>query len=147
MTKVRVYIPSTLALLAHAVSSGGIGPTPLPAHAARTDVDADLEELEYDAMTAAAVDSLRLLGPADAPVRVVVAADAVVSQDRPEDTAVVIAEAVALRDVAAVHVDAPDARDAVAAAVGAPGDARLAERVLDHELGWYAVQEIPDLLA
>jgi hypothetical protein len=146
MTKVRVYIPLTLELLAQAVAAGGLGPAPFPAHVARTDVDADLEELEYDAMTAAAVDSLRLLGPDDTPVRVVVAADAVVSEDGPEDTAVVVTQALSLRDVAAVHADTPDAQEAVAAAVAAPDELERAERVLDHELAWYAVQEIPDLL-
>jgi hypothetical protein len=144
--RVRVYIPLTLELLAQAVAAGGLGPAPFPAHAARTDVDADLEELEYDAMTAAAMDSLRLLGPDDPPVRVVVAADAVVAEDAPEDTAVVVSQALSLRDVAAVHADAPDAQEAVAAAVAAPDDLELAERVLDHELAWYAVQEVPDLL-
>jgi len=144
--KVRVYIPSTLALLRQLVQAEGIGPEPFSAHAAASDVDADLEELEYEAMTAAAVDSLRLLGPDDAPVRVVVAAEAVVSEDGPDDTAVVVTKPVAFRDVVAVHVDSSDAADDVAAAVASPDDESLAQRVLDHELGWYAVQELPELL-
>ncbi len=58
------------------------------------------------------------------------------------------------RLVAAVHVDAPDAEEAVAAARAAwaaadAGDAdaaRVVERCLDHELGWFAAQEVNDLI-
>ena len=54
--------------------------------------------------------------------------------------------AVPFSQVAAVHVDAPDAETDVAAAVADPSDAALVERAMDHDLAWYAVQEIDELL-
>ena len=62
--------------------------------------------------------------------------------------------AIPLLRVAAAHVDTPDAEDAVRAATAAVDAADLgdpdAEFVLgtaeDHELAWYAAQELPFLL-
>ncbi|MGH3342070.1 MAG: DUF6912 family protein, partial [Carbonactinosporaceae bacterium] len=59
-----------------------------------------------------------------------------------------------LTAVVSVHVDAPEAADDVGAGVAAvvaadlgDEDARfVVDGVEDHELLWYAVQEIPDLL-
>ncbi len=53
--------------------------------------------------------------------------------------------------MAAVLVDAADAEPVVAAArdavsAGDPEADRLLERCLDHDLGWWATQEIPTLL-
>ncbi len=118
----------------------------------------DTEELEYTAMMEAARASLRLLAadPAAPPRRVVVVADLDGARLRPDldDAAVTLAGPVPLRAVAAVHVDGPDAEAAVAAAAEAVDAADLgdpdAEFALgdaeDHEMAWYASQEIPFLL-
>ena len=159
---VRVYLPSSPALLRDILLSGGLGPPPMLAHAVTDELraafpDAGEEDWEYAALTAAAQDALALLGEADAPRRVVVVAEAgvVVPVTGAEPSLVEVGEAVPLRKVAAVHMDAPDAETDVAAARVAwaaahDGDPVALERVeacLDHELGWYATQEIGDLVA
>jgi hypothetical protein len=90
----------------------------LPASAERYVADGDSEEEEYAALMAAAADSAELL--AGAGRRVVVVAD-VADPDG----------AVPLRDVVAVHADAED---------------RPAGADPEEDLGWYAVQELDDLL-
>jgi hypothetical protein len=52
-----------------------------------------------------------------------------------------------LRLVAAVHVDGGDALAAVSRAVADPDDEFAAGEAEDHELLWYASQEIDQLLA
>lgn len=158
----RVYLPCTLRLLREYVIAGGIGPAPFPAHAV-TDAlkaayaDGDEEEWEYAAMAAAAEDSLALLGDDDRPRRVVVVAEVgtVIAADEPgHPTLVEVVDVVPTRLVVAVHVDAADAEDDVAAAAAAweradAGDEEaqaVVERCMRHELGWYATQEISDLL-
>ncbi len=86
----RVYLPSTLPLLAAAVAAGEIGPPPLAACAVTPAlrewyVEGDAEELEYVALTAAAAGSLRLLAyDESAPRRrVVVAVDVADSPSGP----------------------------------------------------------------
>ncbi|MEU0675623.1 hypothetical protein ABZ330_22550 [Streptomyces sp. NPDC006172] len=132
----------------------------------------DLEELEYAALGRAALASLRLLAaePAAPRRRVVVAVDvpdAVVGpgsgpgdggDEAGDDEAALgrvrVAVAVPLGKVAAVHVDAVDAEadvtagaQALAAADGGDGDAQsLVDGVEDHELLWFATQEIPNLV-
>ncbi|WP_081237412.1 DUF6912 family protein, partial [Streptomyces viridosporus] len=110
--------------------------------------------------------SLRLLAAdADAPRRrVVVAVDvpdraATVDPDRGLDPAALgevrVAGPVPLSEAAAVHLDAVDAEADVAAAARAlpaadagDDDARFTvDGAEDHELLWYATQEIPDLVA
>ncbi len=120
------------------------------------------EELEYAAMLDAARASLRLLGAElatdpDVPMRrAVVAADVDGAQLRPDlDHAVVrLTGPVPMKVVASVHLDTEEAVVAVRAAVAAVDAADLgdpdAEFVLgdaeDHELAWYAPQELPFLL-
>jgi hypothetical protein len=161
MSAVRVYVPSSLRLQAQLLRSGGVGPVPLLGHAV-TDAlraafpEGDEEEWEYAAMTAAAQDSLGLLGAEDVPRRVVVAVDAedALPVEGHEPTLVEVPSVVPLRRLAAVHVDSEDAEDAVCAAREAWPDAeagdvdaaRFLERCLDHELGWYAAQEIGALV-
>ncbi|MGW7518846.1 DUF6912 family protein [Streptomyces sp. NPDC054796] len=131
----------------------------------------DIEELEYAALGRAAQASLRLLAadPGAARRRVVVAADvpdAAVSPAPGDGAAaggsgdpaglgeVRVAETVRLAKAAAVHLDAADAEADVAAAVDAldaaargDEDARFTvDGAEDHELLWYATQEIPNLL-
>jgi uncharacterized protein DUF6912 len=167
----RVYIPTTLAALAEAYKAGELGPAPLDAYAVTPGlrewyVSDDLEELEYAALTRAAQGSLRLLAVhPDVPRRRVVVAvdvaDGAVRHDpdRGLDPAALgevrLDREVPLARAAAVHMDADDAEDDVTAAAGALGaadagddDAQFTvDGAEDHELLWYATQEIPNLIA
>ncbi|MEU8754064.1 hypothetical protein AB0C88_26660 [Streptomyces chartreusis] len=166
----RVYVPLTLPGLAEAYKTGELGAGPLVAYAVTPALrewylSDDIEELEYAALNRAALASLRLLAAdAEAPRRrVVVAVDvadgaAVADPDRGLDPSALgevrIARGVALTRAAAVHVDADDAETDVAAAAGAvaaaDGGDDDAQFVLDgaedHELLWFATQEIPNLV-
>lgn len=92
----------------------------------------------------------------EAPRRVVLSADVAESTPRPDlDHAVVkIAGPVTWHEVAAVHVDTAEAEKAVRVAANVIDAADLgdsdAEFLLgeaeDHELAWYAPQEVPFLL-
>jgi hypothetical protein len=116
------------------------------------------EDLEYVAMADAARASLRLIGndPETMRRRVVIAADVDSAAARPDlDHSVVrVPGTVVLKDIAAIHLDAPEAEGAVAAAVLVIDAADMgdedAEFVLgdveDHDLAWYATQELPFLL-
>jgi len=116
------------------------------------------EELEYAAMLDAARASLRLLSAdADAPQRrAVISADVEGVTLRPDlDYAVVrLSEPITMTQIAAIHLDTEQAQDAVAAAVKVVDAADLgdpdAEFTLgdaeDHELAWYAPQELPFVL-
>ncbi|MFD4631900.1 DUF6912 family protein [Streptomyces sp. NPDC058284] len=166
----RVYVPLTLPRLAEAYKAGELGPGPLVAYAVTPAlrewyVSDDIEELEYAALNRAALASLRLIAgdPAAARRRVVLAADvpdgaAVADPDRGLDQGALgevrIADGLPLGKAAAVHVDADDAAADVAAAAAALGaadqgddDARfVVDGAEDHELLWFATQEIPGLL-
>jgi hypothetical protein len=143
---VRVFVPVTWEQLERLTR----GPVELPGgHAVTAAVRAELsgsddEELEYAALTAAAAEAVSLVTPERAR-RVVLAVDADARPDQ-EPSAVRLLAPVSLRIVAAVHVDAPDAAPDVLAAAAAPDDQTLMDRALDHDLGWYGVQEIGELL-
>jgi hypothetical protein len=163
---VRVYLPATTTILRSLVEDGrltgpltGFAVTPdLRSFYARSDAEADSEELEYAALLAAARASLRLLDidPFAARRRVVVSADvpdaAVTPVDDPDTDAgaVRVAADATLADVASVHMDDAEAEDDVGAAVNVVLEADLgsedAQFVVDqaegHELAWYATQEI-----
>lgn len=158
----RIYVPSSLRHLREAVVSGGLGPAPMLAHAVTDRLraaydDTGDEEWEYAALTAAAQDSLALLDDDVASRRVVVVAEVAtaVPVTGAEETLVEVDEVVPLRQVAAVHVDSEEAVDDVAAAAtawpraaeGDPAALAIVDRCLDHELGWYATQEIGSLVA
>jgi hypothetical protein len=167
---VRVYLPATTTVLRTLVDEGRL-PGPHTAFAvtpqlrlfyAVSEAEADLEELEYAALLAAARGSLRLLDvdPAAARRRVVLAADvpdaAVEIVDDPatdpdaERGTVRVTADVDLRDIASAHIDGAEAENDVRAAVNVVLEADLgsddAQFVVDqaegHELGWYATQEI-----
>jgi hypothetical protein len=162
----RVYIPATLVTLGTLVESGELVPVAGTAFAVtpafrESYAAGDTEELEYAAMTEAARASLRLLATeldnsTVLPRRVVVAADVERVRLRPDldDAAVTVADPVPLSAVAAVHVDLAEAEDAVRAAATVVDAADLgdpdAEFALgeaeDHEMAWYATQEISFLL-
>jgi hypothetical protein len=158
---VRVYLPLTLTGLAELHAGGSLGPAPLAAHAVtdrlrRDWPTGDDEELEYAALMAAAFDSLVAIDATGAaPRRVVVAAevDDADVQVGDDETAVQVAAGVPLGRCQAVHVDDADAeadvRAALAqlpAALAGDGPALGAVALTDHELLWFATQEIPDLL-
>ena len=148
----RVYLPLTAGLLRRARTDGGFGDPPLRGHAVTPALAdelgrADQEESEYAAMTAASLASLALLTGDDPPRRVVAAVDVPVWEpagDTDDPSAVLVPTPVPWRRLAAVHVDGPDVAGDVAAAAGGTADA--VERCLDHELGWFAAQEVDALL-
>jgi hypothetical protein len=153
----RVYVPTTLTRLRAVVTADGIGPAPFVGHAVTPGVreglpDVGEEEWEYAASTAAAQSSLAMLEDDEPARRVVIAVD--VPSARPagtvDPTVVEVDDVVPFRRVGAVLADAAEAEPDVAAArdaVGTPDAEDLAERCLDHELGWWAAQEIGDLLS
>ncbi|MGY1813471.1 DUF6912 family protein [Blastococcus sp. SYSU D00820] len=169
-TRVRVYLPATTNVLRTLVDEGRLtGPLtafavtpPLREHYAVSDAEADVEELEYAALLAAARASLRLLDhdPLAARRRAVLAADVpdagvtVLDEPHIDAGAVRVPGDVRLADVASAHVDGADAEDDVRAAVTVVLEADLgsedAQFVVDqaegHELAWYATQEIGPLL-
>jgi hypothetical protein len=156
----RVYVPSTLTALRVILVSGGLGPAPVLGRAVTDELraafaDVGEDELEYLALTAAAQDSLGLLAAAEPPRRAVVVAEADTVTALDGDPGLVrVEEVLALRDLVAVYVDSEDAGADVAAARDAwpaarDGDETVAatvERCLDHELGWFATQEIGELV-
>ena len=176
MTTVRVYVPTTLPDMSGRVRVAADGRPDDPravvadpgavAFAVTPGLrewyrDGDLEVLEYVAFTHAARASLRNLAssPLNGAARRVVLAidiadsDAVVAPEI-DLSAVRVGAAVTLDVVAAVHVDdpsaAPDVEAAarvVAAADAGDDDAQfVVDGLDDHELQWYAVQEIAALL-
>jgi hypothetical protein len=167
VVRVRVYIPVTLSMLRSLVKTGelaAVGGTAFALTPALREsyASGDAEELEYAATADAARASLRLLAveleadPDARPRRAVVAADVDDVTLRPDlDFAVVrLGGPVPMSQVAAVHVDTEAAEPSVRAAAAVIDDADLgdpdAEFTLgdaeDHELAWYAPQELPFLL-
>ncbi|GGW20294.1 DUF6912 family protein [Streptomyces capoamus] len=166
----RVYVPLTLPALAEAYRTGELGSGPFVAYAVTPALrewylSEDIEELEYAALSRAALASLRLLAadPDAVRRRVVVAVDvpdraAGADPDRGLEPSalgeVTVTVAVPLGKAAAVHVDAEDAEpdvtaaaDALEAADGGDDDAQfVVDGADDHELLWYATQEIPNLV-
>lgn len=156
----RVYLGTTYAGLRELHRSGILGPAPLSAHAVtpalrESYAEGDAEELEYVALTAAALDSLRLLaaGAGESARRVVVVADvadeAVLSRSGGA-SAVEVGADVPLGKVDALHVDDPAVATLVAAAVAAliAGDdsGAAVEDAQALDLMWFATQELPALL-
>jgi hypothetical protein len=167
---VRVYLPATLPLLDQWIASGEATPRDPQQGASAYAVtpslrewyhDADLDELEHAAAQDAAVGSLELLAmtPGVVQRRVVLAVDVddqLVRPDLPHGrAAVAVAGPLSLARWASALIDDTDAAEVVSAAVAALGPAAAgdddAQFALDeaeaHELGWYAVQELRDLLA
>jgi hypothetical protein len=176
MCHVRVYLPTTLPDLSGRVrldatgrpadgravlaDAGSVG-FAVTAGLREWYRDGDLEELEYVALTRAARGSLRLIassGVVGAQRRVVLAVDVsdadVVAAPHIDVAAVRVGAVVVLEAVAAVHVDDPQAAPDVEAAArlvdaaeAGDDDARFAlDGLEDHELQWYATQEIRTLL-
>jgi hypothetical protein len=166
----RVYVPLTLPGLAEAYKTGQLGEGPFVAYAVTPALrewylSDDIEELEYAALNRAALASLRLIAvePGAVRRRVVVAVDvadrdAVADPDRGLDPTALgevrVAGPVPLSKAAAVHVDSAEAEaevseaaDALGAADQGDDDAQfIVDGADDHELLWYATQEIPNLV-
>lgn len=168
----RVYIPATLAMLVQLVADGRTLPVSGTAFAVTPALrenyaHGDDDELAEVALGEAALASLRLLAadPADpdaAEVRPLPTRRAVLVADvdgvtlRPDlDLGVVrLAGPVGMGDVVAVYVDNAAAEPAVLAAVAVVDAADLGEQdaeltvgdAQDHDLAWYATQELPFLL-
>jgi hypothetical protein len=161
-----VYVPATVAILRALAENGEIDPMSRTAFAVtgalREAYSAgDEEELEAVAHDEAALASLRLLAAeADSgePVyrRAVISADVDEAKPRPDldDAVVRLSAPIELRQVAAIHVDLPDAEADVrkasevidAADLGDP-DAEFAVGDAEgHPLAWYAPEELPFLL-
>ncbi|MFI5492819.1 DUF6912 family protein [Actinoplanes sp. NPDC051859] len=163
---VRVYVPATVPMLAVLRDSGSLGNGELVAHAVTPSLrewyaEGDEEELEYVAFTRAAQTALQLLhhDPAAARRRVVVSADVPAARVARESgelgtSLVRLPQTLSLKEVAAVHVDSTDAAEVVGAAVDAveaalAGDADAqftVDGAEDHELEWYAVSELGELI-
>jgi hypothetical protein len=120
--------------------------------------EGDAEELEYVAAQAAATAALALLAADEAAPRrrAVLAVEVDDAEARPREAPaeVTLSASVPIRAWASALVDDTDAQPVVAAAVAnlaaaASGDkdARFAlDEAAAHELNWYAIQELPDLL-
>ena len=171
-----VYIPATLAMLQQLVADGAVRAVNGTAFALTPKLreayaEGDDDELAEVALQEAALASLRLLAlDADGdggtaaeslpPRRVVLAAevdlDASGAKHRPDldDAVVRLGEPVRIEDVIAAYVDNAAAEPAVTKAIEFIDAADLgdedAELIVgdaqDHDLAWYANQELPFLL-
>jgi hypothetical protein len=163
----RVYVPATLAMLAELVADGFLQPRAGTAFAVTAALregyaEGDQEELAEVAIREAALASLRLISGEPSgglPLRraVVVAdtADETVTLRPDLDDAVVrVRGRIAMNQVAAVYVDNAAAEPAVRAAIDVIDAADLGDEdaeltvgdAQDHDLAWYAPQELPFLL-
>jgi hypothetical protein len=163
---VRVYVPATLAMLQQLVADGSlravngtafaVTPTLREAYA-----EGDDDELADVALREAALASLRLLAADDGVSglpqrRVVLVAEVDGATARPDldDAVVRLSGPVPIGGVIAVFVDNADAEPAVRAAIDAVDAADLGDEdaeltvgdAQDHDLAWYAPQELPFLL-
>lgn len=165
----RVYIPATLAMLQQLVADGSLRVLGGTAFAVTPMIresyaHGDEEQLAEVALRDAAMASLRLLAvQADSPDdddlrprRAVLVAEVDGASVRPDldDAVVRLAAPVGIGDVVAAYVDTTDAESAVAAAVEVIDGADLGDEdselvvgdAQDHDLAWYAPQELPFLL-
>jgi hypothetical protein len=161
----QVYIPATLTMLHRLVAEGSLLPVNGTAFAVTPKLresyaEGDDDELAEVALREAALASLRLLaidGPdASLPRRAVLAAEVEDAKYRPDldDAVVRLGEPVALDHVIAAYVDNADAEADVSRAMAVIDAADLGDEdadlvvgdAQDHDLAWYANQELPFLL-
>lgn len=161
----QVYIPATLAMLQKLVADGSLWPVNGTAFAVTPSLresyaEGDDDELAEVVLREAALASLRLLAdePRDGlpPRRAVLTAEVDDVKHRPDldDAVVRLSGPVAMEQVIAAYVDNVAAEPAVTAAIDVIDDADLgdedAELIVgdaeDHDLAWYATQELPFLL-
>ena len=164
----QVYIPATLAMLQQLVAEGSLWPINGTAFAVTPTLreayaEGDDDELGEVALQEAALASLRLLAAesGDAPDalpprRAVLTArvDDVTYRPDLDDAVVRLGAPVAIDDVVAAYVDNAGAEPAVTAAMAVIDAADLGDEdadltvgdAQDHDLAWYANQELPFLL-
>ncbi|MEB3982224.1 hypothetical protein OQ968_13220 [Mycobacterium sp. 663a-19] len=165
----RIYIPATLAMLQQLVADGSLRPVNGTAFAVTPRLreayaEGDDDELADVALREAALASLRLLAAqhaegADQPVRprrAVLSAEVDDVQLRPDldDAVVRLSGPVEIDQVIAAYVDTAGAEEAVTKAIAAIDAADLGDEdadlivgdAQDHDLAWYANQELPFLL-
>jgi uncharacterized protein DUF6912 len=166
----QIYIPVTVALLQRLVADGSLLPVNGTAFAVTPRLreayaEGDDDELGEVALREAALASLRLLAAADEPeatlpprravlVANVTDAEAVTLRPDLDDAVVRIEGPVAIDDVVAAFVDNAAAEADVTAAIAVIDDADLGDEdadltvgdAQDHDLAWYATQELPFLL-
>lgn len=160
----RVFVPATLTMLQRLVDDGLLHALSGTAFAVtymlrEAYAEGDDEELAEVALREAALASLRLLAAEQAdlpPRRVVLAAEVADATARPDldDAVVRLAGPIAMSDVVAAYVDNAAAESAVLAAVAVVDEADLGDEdaeltvgdAQDHDLAWYATQELPFLL-
>ncbi|WP_116672421.1 DUF6912 family protein [Mycobacterium kubicae] len=160
----QVYIPATLAMLQQLVAEGSLWPVNGTAFAVTPTLresyaEGDDDELAEVALREAALASLRLLAADDSalpPRRAVLAAEVDDATYRPDldDAVVRLAGPVAMDHVIAAYVDNVAAETDIRAAIEVIDSADLgdedAELIVgdaqDHDLAWYANQELPFLL-
>ena len=170
-----VYIPATLPMLAQLVADGSLRPVNGTAFALTPRLreayaEGDDDELADVALREAALASLRLLAARETeaadgseasseslrPRRAVLAAEVDDVTYRPDldDAVVRLSGPVPIDDVIAAYVDNAGAEPAVAKAIEAVDAADLGDEdadlivgdAQDHDLAWYANQELPFLL-
>jgi hypothetical protein len=163
---VRVYIPATLTMLQKLVADGSIHARSGTAFAVTPTLresyfEGDEDELGEVALREAALASLRLLAAEGSdtgglPRRAVLVAEVDGATARPDldDAVVRLAGPVGTADVVAAYLDNAAAEPAVLAAIEAIDSADLGDEdaeftvgdAQDHDLAWYASQELPFLL-
>jgi uncharacterized protein DUF6912 len=168
---IQVYIPATLAMLRRLVADGSLWPVNGTAFAVTPTLreayaEGDDDELAEVALREAALASLRLLAAdtseAEAeqdalpPRRAVLAAEVDDINYRPDldDAVVRLGGPLTIEQVVAAYVDNAAAEPAVVQALEAIDAADLGDEdaelivgdALDHDLAWYATQELPFLL-
>ncbi|WP_068181922.1 hypothetical protein [Mycobacterium sp. UM_CSW] len=166
---IQVYIPATLEMLQRLVAEGSVWPVNGTAFAVTPTLreayaEGDDDELADVALREAALASLRLLAAQDAggadtglpPRRAVLAAEVEEAKFRPDldDAVVRLGAPVTLDQVVAAYVDnaaaEPDVIRAIeiidAADLGDEDAELIVGDALDHDLAWYANQELPFLL-
>lgn len=162
---VRVYVPATLAMLQRLVADGSMHARSGTAFAVTPTLresyaEGDDDELAEVALRDAALASLRLMagdpGGELPPRRVVLEAEVSGATSRPDldDAVVRLAGPIGLAEVVAAYVDNAAAEEAVVAALEVVDSADLGDEdaeltvgdAQDHDLAWYAAQELPFLL-
>jgi len=165
---VRVYVPATLAMLQKLVADRAVSPVNGTAFAVTPALresysQGDDDELAEVALREAALASVRLLAgaadeaPDDLPARrAVLVAEVDSATPRPDldDAVVRLSGPVAYDQVLAAYVDNEAAETAVLAAIDVVDAADLGDEdaeltvgdAQDHDLAWYATQELPFLL-
>jgi hypothetical protein len=165
---IQVYIPATLAMLHRLVADGSLWPVNGTAFAVTPTLreayaEGDDDELADVALREASLASLRLLAADVAgdqaalpPRRAVLAAEVEDAKYRPDldDAVVRLGASVTIDQVVAAYVDnaaaEPDVTRAIevidAADLGDEDAELIVGDALDHELAWYANQELPFLL-